>query len=80
MISPLKSAHEQGGSDSYLVCFVSSGSGDLTLFAGGELGEVAMVVSLPVNPMVLAIISKNSGASKLVLEAEGDIHLVIEDL
>jgi hypothetical protein len=30
--------------------------------------------------MLLAIVSENSGAPKLVLEAEGDIHLVIEDL
>jgi hypothetical protein len=30
--------------------------------------------------MLLATVSEGSGASKLMFEAEGDIHLVIEDL
>ena len=44
----MKVLTNKGGFDDYLVCFVSGGSGNLTLFARGELSEVAVVVSLPV--------------------------------
>jgi hypothetical protein len=37
VISPSKVLTNKAGSDNYLVCFVSSGSGNLTLFAGGKL-------------------------------------------
>ena len=80
MVSPLKVLTNKVNLIIYLVCFVGSGGGNLTLFARGELSKVAMVVSLPINSILLATISKSSGTSKLVFEVEGNIHLVIEDL
>ena len=39
---------------SYLVCLVCSGRSDLALLTGGELGKVAVVVSLPVTLLALS--------------------------
>jgi hypothetical protein len=80
VVSPLKVLTNKVDLIIYLVCFVSSGSGNLALFARGELSKVAMVISLPINSILLATISESSRASKLALEVDGDIHLVIEDL
>jgi len=61
----------------YLVGVVGSGGSTLALLARGELGEIAVVVTLPV-VMALGYVAHTTTKSR---PAEGgNLHLVVEDL
>ena len=60
-----------GYEDAYLVSLVGSSRGNLALFAGGKLSEVAVVVTLPAKLLVRVIAQPG---------CEGYLHLVVEDL